>query len=132
MTNLPELPDIPDIDPDIDPDNWTQRLKENPYDPLEDMRRKNALFLSELEFFALEALFTGDWDSLFDFINEARGVKNPPRLRRVSLQEFLEMHPCTSTQRTTTVKVDAAVELETPSSDPIQTTAKESIGLYSL
>ncbi len=93
---------------------------------LEQIVEKNQVFFNKLEFFAAQAIATGDWESFFDFIDESRGFKPRPRLQRVSLQEFLEKHSC-STQTTTTVEVDAADELETPSSDHNPTTRKEPI-----
>lgn len=46
------------------PDNWTQRLKEDPPDPLEDVRREHEAFLSDLEQAALEGLAIGNWDKV--------------------------------------------------------------------
>ena len=39
----------------------TQRLKETPYDPLEDVRQEHESWLSELEGLAVYALATNDW-----------------------------------------------------------------------
>jgi len=81
---------------------------------------RNADFLAELRLQAIEALASGDWDEFYQFLNVARGVTNPPRLRRVSLTEFLGMHSCTMTQ-TTNVEASAD-ELDSPSADPSQPT----------
>jgi hypothetical protein len=98
-------------------DDWTQRLKETSSERIEEIVEKNQTFFNKLEFFAAQAIDNGDWESFFDFIDEFRGFKPRPRLQRVSLQEFLEKHSCT-TQTATTEVVDAAVELDTPSSVP--------------
>ncbi len=59
---------------DIYQDDWTQRLKENPSDPLEDIRQEHEGFLSELEGLAVEAIATNDWTTFYahivDFQNE--------------------------------------------------------------
>jgi len=55
-------------------DDWTQRLKETPPDPLEDIRQEHEGFLSELEGLAVEAIATNDWTTFYahvvDFQNE--------------------------------------------------------------
>lgn len=104
-----QLTDLPDIDIDD--------IESNSDDHLEAVRQQNETFLGELEVITVRALATGDWDAVYDFLNVARGVTNPPRLRRVSLQEFLETYPCNSTQTTMLEVVDAADELSNPSSD---------------
>lgn len=96
---------------------------------LEAIRQQHEAFLSDLESLAVQALATGDWDEFEDFISDARGISRPRRLQRVSLIEFLETHPCTSTPMTTTGEVGAAEELETPSSDRHPTTDFQSFGL---
>ena len=59
---------------DIYQDDWTQRLKENPSDPLEDIRQEHEGFLSELEGLAVEAIATHDWSAFYthvvDFQND--------------------------------------------------------------
>jgi hypothetical protein len=65
---------------------------------LEQIVEKNQIFFNKLEFFAAQAIASGDWDDLYDFLNEARGVTNPPRLHRVSLQEFLALGSKTTTE----------------------------------
>ncbi len=67
----------------IAPEDWTQRLKENPPDPLEDIRQEHEGFLSQLEGLAVEAICasqqrfaiaTNDWTKFYahvvDFQNE--------------------------------------------------------------
>ena len=55
-------------------EDWTQRLKENPPDPLEDIRQEHEGFLSELEGLAVEAIAINDWSAFYahvvDFQNE--------------------------------------------------------------
>lgn len=102
---------------DVDPDNWCQRLKETPYDPQEDIRQEHEPFLTQLEALAVNALASGDWDAVYDFLNEARGVTNPPRLHRVSLQEFLA---------STITDGQGAEELDSPSALTNPTTQPES------
>jgi hypothetical protein len=59
-------------------DDWTQRLKETPPDPLEDIRQEHEGFLSELESLAVEAICASqqrfaiainDWSEVYDHIN---------------------------------------------------------------
>jgi hypothetical protein len=57
------------LEKDIYQDDWTQRLKENPSDPLEDIRQEHEGFLSELEGLAVEAIATNDWSDVYDHIN---------------------------------------------------------------
>ena len=80
----------------------------NPVTPerLEEIVEKNQTFFNKLEFFAAQAIDNGDWESFFDFIDEPRGLKPRPRLQRVSLIEFLQTQPCTTTQTTITEAVD--------------------------
>ncbi len=55
-------------------DDCTQRLKESPLDPLEEIRQEYEGFLTELEALAVQALATNNWDAfyahLIDFQNE--------------------------------------------------------------
>ncbi len=57
-----------------DQDDWTQRLKENPPDPLEYIRQVHEPWLTQLEGLAVEAIATNDWDKFYshvvDFQNE--------------------------------------------------------------
>ena len=46
-------------------DDWTQRLKENPPDPLEDIRQEHEGFLSELEALAVEAISLNNWTNFY-------------------------------------------------------------------
>ena len=50
-------------------DDWTQRLKEAPPEPLEDIRQEHEGFLSQLEGLAVEAIATNDWSDVLDHIN---------------------------------------------------------------
>ncbi len=52
----------PDFIPDLD--DRTQRLKENPPDPLEEIRQEHEAFLADLEAAAVKALVTGDWNDV--------------------------------------------------------------------
>ncbi len=45
-------------------DDSTQRLKENPPEPLEEIRQEHEAFLSDLEVAAVKALATGDWNDV--------------------------------------------------------------------
>ena len=58
----------------IAPEDWTQRLKENPPDPLEAIRQEHEGFLSQLEGLAVEAIALNDWTNFYahvvDFQNE--------------------------------------------------------------
>jgi hypothetical protein len=49
---------------DIYQDDSTQRLKENPPEPLEGIRQEHEVFLSDLEVAAVKALATGDWNDV--------------------------------------------------------------------
>ena len=60
----PALDFIPDLD------DWTQRLKETPYDPLEDIRQEHETWLAELEGLAVEALASGDWNNFYQHLIE--------------------------------------------------------------
>ena len=55
-------------------EDWTQRLKENPPDPLEYIRQIYESWLTELEGLAVEAISTNNWDAfyahLINFQNE--------------------------------------------------------------
>jgi hypothetical protein len=55
-------------------EDWTQRLKENPPDPLEYIRQIHESWLTELEGLAVEAISTNNWDAfyahLINFQNE--------------------------------------------------------------
>jgi hypothetical protein len=57
-----------------DLDDATQRLKETPYDPLEEIRQQHEAFLSELEALAVQAIALNNWDAfyahLIDFQSE--------------------------------------------------------------
>ena len=60
MTTLPDIPDA---------DDWTQRLKETPYDPREAIRQEHESWLAELEGLAVEAIATGDWTPVCQHLN---------------------------------------------------------------
>ena len=49
----------------IAPEDWTQRLKENPPDPLEAIRQEHEGFLSQLEALAVEAIALNDWTNFY-------------------------------------------------------------------
>ena len=55
-------------------DDSTQRLKENPVDPLEEIRQEHEVFLTQLEGLAVLAIATNDWGAfyahLIEFQNE--------------------------------------------------------------
>jgi hypothetical protein len=55
-------------------DDSTQRLKENPADPLEEIRQEHEGFLTELEALAVQAIALNNWDAFYahvvDFQNE--------------------------------------------------------------
>ncbi len=97
---------------DVDPDNWTQRLKENPFDSLEDIRQEHESWLAELEGLAVEAIATNDWADFYAHV--------------VNFQNENDLHGEAFIS-------DGAVnadELETPSADPNPTThVNESKGL---
>lgn len=57
-----------DQPPDLD--DWCQRLKETPYDPLEDVRQEHETWLAELEGLAVEAIVIGDWTPVLEHLNE--------------------------------------------------------------
>ncbi len=59
-------------DPEICQDDWYQRLKENPPDPLEEIRQLHESWLADLEGLALEALVSGDWGEVYAHINQVR------------------------------------------------------------
>jgi len=58
----------PNCIPDLD--GWTQRLKENPPDPLEDIRQEHESWLAELEGLAVEAIASGNWSPVLEHLNE--------------------------------------------------------------
>ncbi len=88
-------------------DDWTQRLKETPYDPLAEIRAEHEDFLTELEALAVEGLATGDWTPVLEHLNEI-----------MSWQDA-ELHEAQKRKAN-------ADELETPSVDPNPTTRNES------
>lgn len=49
-------------------DDWCQRLKESPLDPLEEIRQQHEPFLNDLEGLAVEALASGDWSEVYAHI----------------------------------------------------------------
>lgn len=51
-------------------DDWTQRLKENPPDPLEEIRQEHETWLAELEGLAVEAIATNDWTAFYAHVVE--------------------------------------------------------------
>ena len=51
-------------------DDWTQRLKETPPDPLEYIRQVHESWLAELEGLAVEAIATNDWSQVRDLISD--------------------------------------------------------------
>ncbi len=51
-------------------DDWTQRLKENPPDPLEYIRQVHESWLTELEGLAVKAIATNDWSQVRDLISD--------------------------------------------------------------
>jgi hypothetical protein len=55
-------------------DDWCQRCKETPYDPLAEIRAEHETFLTELESLAVFAIATNDWEAFYahvvDFQNE--------------------------------------------------------------
>ncbi|MBD2124905.1 hypothetical protein NDI39_27500 [Microcoleus sp. ZQ-A2] len=107
------LPDLPDIDADFS--------EATPDEHLEAIRQEHEPFLTRLEALAVCAIASGDWDSVYDFLDEARGVKRPPRLHRVSLQEFLA---------STTINDGQGVEeMTTPNAPTNPSTQTESKGL---
>lgn len=58
-----------------DQDDWCQRLKENPPDPLEEIRQENEAFLNDLEGLAVEALASGNWSEVYAHIATIAGTK---------------------------------------------------------
>jgi hypothetical protein len=91
----------------------TQRLKETPYDPLEDVRQEHESWLSELEGLAVYALATNDWTAFYAHV--------------VEFQNEHELHG----EAVISIGEDASAdELNTPSAGSNQTTALyESQGL---
>lgn len=59
-------------DPEICLCDWCQKLKENPPDPLEEIRQLHEAFLNDLEGLAVEALFCGDWSEVYAHIEQVR------------------------------------------------------------
>jgi hypothetical protein len=58
-------------------DDSTQRLKENPPDPLDEVRQEHEAFLTDLEAAAVKGLVDGNWDEvescLFFYNPETKG-----------------------------------------------------------
>ena len=90
--NLPEIPDLNTDVKIIALNGLTGECLTTADAELEAIRQEHEPFLTQLEALAVNAIASGDWDTVYDFLNEARGVTKPPRLHRVSLQEFLEKH----------------------------------------
>lgn len=57
---------------EVDPDDWWERTKENPSDPLSEIRQQHEAFLNDLEGLAVEALASGDWSKVDVHINQVR------------------------------------------------------------
>ncbi|MBD2130075.1 hypothetical protein NDI39_29340 [Microcoleus sp. ZQ-A2] len=102
---------------------------------LDAIRQEHEAFFTQLEALAVNAIASGDWDELYDFLNEVRGVTNPQGLHRVSLQDFLTLHPCTLTPKTITDSEAGARlraterdvdELDNPNAPDQSTTRNES------
>ncbi|MBD2014328.1 hypothetical protein H6F96_10125 [Microcoleus sp. FACHB-53] len=59
---------------DVDQNNWSQRLKENPPEPeltpeqVEALRQEHEGFLTQLEALAVQAIAKGYWDEVYDHI----------------------------------------------------------------
>lgn len=59
---------------DVDPEDGTQRLKENPPEPelspeqMEAIRQEHEGFLTQLEALAVNAIAKGYWDEVYDHI----------------------------------------------------------------
>ncbi len=50
---------------EVDPEDWWKRTKENPSDPLEEIRQLHESFLAELEGLTVEAIATNNWDAFY-------------------------------------------------------------------
>ena len=94
-----------DFIPDLD--DWTQRLKETPYDPLEDVRQEHETWLAELEGLAVEAITSGNWTPVLEHLNEIMAWQDG-KLHEAQKQKA------------------SADEMDTPSADLTKTTRNES------
>jgi hypothetical protein len=94
-----------DFIPDLD--GWTQRLKENPPDPLEDIRQEHESWLAELEGLAVKAIVIGDWTSVLEHLNEIMawqdGKLHEAQKQKVNADEVdnpnADLNPTTQTNR---------------------------------
>jgi hypothetical protein len=72
-------------------DDWTQRLKENPPDPLEYIRQVHEEWLTELEGLAVEAITSNNWDAFYAHVV---GFQNEHDLHGESLIAIGKDFPC--------------------------------------
>lgn len=88
-------------------DDWCQRLKENPPDPLEEIRQEHETFLTQLEALTVQAIAIGNWSPVFEHLNEIMAWQDGKR------------HEAQKQKA-------SADELSTPSASPNPTTRNES------
>ncbi len=85
-------------------EDWTQRLKEDPPDPLEYIRQVHESWLAELEGLAVEAIATNDWTTFYAHV--------------VDFQNEHDLHG----ETLIAIGEASADEMHNPSADPSQTT----------
>lgn len=65
----------------------TQRLKETPYDPLEEIRAEHEDFLTKLEALAVYAIATNDWNDFYAHLIEFQSQHDLHGVTGVALGE---------------------------------------------
>jgi hypothetical protein len=82
--------DAPDFMPDLD--DWTQRLKENPTDSLEEIRQEFEGFLTQLEALAVQAIATNDWDAFYQHLIEFQSEHDLHGITGIAIEEEAQMN----------------------------------------
>jgi len=102
-------------------EDWTQRLKENPPDPLEDIRQEHESWLAELEGLAVEAIATNDWTTFYAHVVDFQNEHDLHGETFIAIGED-SISECLTVRHSLAQEEVSADELHTPSADPFQTT----------
>jgi len=73
--------------------NLVRQGKQMTPEHLEKILKKNETFFTKLISLCAIAIGSGnweDWDAIYSFLNESQGIKNSPRIKQKSLQEWLK------------------------------------------
>ncbi len=100
-------------------DDWTQRLKETPPDPLEYIRQVHESWLAELEGLAVEAIATNDWTTFYAHVVDFQKEHDLYDETLIAIGED-SLPECLTVRHF--LAEASADELETPSAGPSQTT----------